>query len=133
MPQLVAAASNGQLPPLVDPLVARDFVHVDDVCEAIIVAAARGGAGAVYNVGSGVQTTLAELVELVRARFGVLADPQWSTMERRVWDTHTWVADPSRIEAELGWKATTALEDGLWRFAEWMAADPDRQARYRTA
>ena len=41
VPTLLAHALAGELPPLVSPRVARDFVHVDDVCEAFVLAARR--------------------------------------------------------------------------------------------
>jgi nucleoside-diphosphate-sugar epimerase len=54
-----------------DPGIARDFVFVEDICEAFLLAAAhpQSERGTVYNVGSGVQTTLREIVELARRRF----------------------------------------------------------------
>ena len=65
VPTLLAHALAGRLPPLVSPDVARDFVHVDDVCAAFVLGAGAP-AGRVYNVGSGRQTTVAEVVELAR-------------------------------------------------------------------
>ena len=65
MPSLVAYGLTGEYPPLVDPRVARDYVYVDDVVDAYCLAAARDHEpGSVYNVGTGVQTTLAEVVAL---------------------------------------------------------------------
>lgn len=129
VPTLVGHALAGRLPPLADPATARDFVYVDDVCGALL-AATGAPAGSVFNVASGTQTTLADLVGLARERFGVEAEPAWSAMEDRSWDTTTWVGDPSRIAAELGWRATTSLEEGLAATAEWLrsAAAADRYA-----
>src|SRR5207249_3588655 len=63
VPQLVAQGLTGRLPPLASPDTARDYVYVDDVSDACL-AAARGGSrpGAVYNLGTGVQTTLRQAV-----------------------------------------------------------------------
>lgn len=66
MPTIAAHAAARRLPPaLVDPAVARDFVHVDDVWRA--ADAWLGGASTaleppVINIGSGVQTRLGELI-----------------------------------------------------------------------
>src|SRR4029453_12977117 len=65
MPTLLARGLDGDLPPLVSPSVARDFVYVEDVCSAFVLAAGAPR-GRVYNVGSGRQTTVAEIVELAR-------------------------------------------------------------------
>lgn len=136
MPALVAAGLEGRLPPLADPSIARDFVYVEDVVDAFLLAAERAvpGAGAVYNVGSGLQTTLRELAETARRVYGIAEEPAWAAFPAREWDTDVWVADARRIAEELGWSARTPLEDGLAAFARWMDAQPPRIAeRYRAA
>ncbi len=124
VPTLVRAALDGTLPPLADPSIARDFVYVDDVADAFVRAAerARPGAGAVYNVGSGTQTTLRQLVEVARDRFGVEQAPTWGAFPERSWDTPCWVADPSHAERDLGWTARRSLVDGLGATGAWLRA-----------
>lgn len=123
VPTLVRAATRGELPPLVSPDVARDFVFVDDVCSAFVLASESPGdhPGAVYNVASGRQTTIRELVETARSLFGVEADPDWGSMPDRGWDTTTWIGDPSLIQRELGWHPGVDIDDGLSRTAEWIS------------
>ncbi|HEX4806902.1 MAG TPA: NAD-dependent epimerase/dehydratase family protein [Conexibacter sp.] len=136
MPALVAAGLDGRLPPLADPAIARDFVYVEDVCDAFLLAAerARPGAGAVYNVGSGRQTTLRELAEVARGVFALDEEPAWAAFPARAWDTDLWVGDARRAAAELGWRARTPLEAGLAAFAAWMDEQPPPVAgRYRAA
>jgi nucleoside-diphosphate-sugar epimerase len=41
-------------------------------------------------------------------------------MAQRTWDTKVWVADPTRIRMELGWEASTSLEQGLEATAKWL-------------
>jgi dolichol-phosphate mannosyltransferase len=123
VPRLITEGLRGRLPPLVNPAVARDFVHVDDVCDAYLRAAAASvEPGAVYNVGSGRQTTIAEIVEIVRKLLAVEAEPAWGTMADRSWDTDVWVANPARIKAELGWSPNLDLEQGLARTIAWHRA-----------
>jgi UDP-glucose 4-epimerase len=134
MPALVAHGLDGRLPPLADPAIARDFVYVEDVVDAFLLAAERAtpGAGAVYNVGSGAQTSLRELAEVARRVYGIAEEPAWDAFPARDWDTDVWVADARRIAAEIGWQARTPLEDGLAAFARWMAEQPPRVGdRYR--
>ena len=80
IPALLAHGLRGDLPPLVAPETARDFVYVEDVCDAFVRAAERSGdlSGGIYNVGSGRQVTVRELVECVRLILGVRAQPAWS-------------------------------------------------------
>jgi dolichol-phosphate mannosyltransferase len=122
VPQLASHGMRGALPPLVSPTIARDFVAVDDVVEAFVLAARRTSpeAGAVYNVGSGVQTTIAQLVALARRVLDIDAEPEWASMAPRIWDTDTWVADGRRIRSELGWVPRVGLEEGFTRHVEWL-------------
>ncbi len=130
IPTLVVAALRGRLPPLAESGTARDFVFVDDVCEAFVLAAEAAPPGSIFNLGSGRQTTLAELVELVRELFAVEAEPRWGSMPGRGWDSGVWVADPAAIDERLRWRAGTALADGLERTAEWLRGHPELQERY---
>jgi UDP-glucose 4-epimerase len=122
VPTLLGRALRDELPPLVSPRVARDFVYVADVCEAF-VRAADAEPGRVYNVGSGKQRTVAEVVETVRKLAGVHAEPQWGSMPDRRWDTETWVANAERIRRELGWEPRIGLEEGLRRTLEWLTRE----------
>lgn len=132
MPTLVAHGLRGDLPPLVDPSTARDFVHVEDVCDAFLLAAAMSavGSSSIYNVGSGTQTSLRELVEVVRRVLGISATPRWGSHEPRPWDASVWVADPSKVERELGWRPRRELPSGLAGFADWLSESPALQERY---
>ena len=122
VPTLLVHALCGTLPPLVAPETARDFVYVDDVCDAL-VAAARSTSlprGTVLNVGTGRQTTIAEAVETARRLFEIKEQPRWGTHEPRPWDTTSWVANPARARELLGWEARTSLEDGFRATAAWL-------------
>jgi len=133
VPALVREAANQRLPPLVGPRTARDFVYVEDCCDALLRAAQRGapgGPGAVLNLGSGAQTSLAELVEIARRALGVTALPEWGTMEQRGWDTDAWVSDARAAREHLGWRTSTDLAEGLTRTANWLQARPQLWERY---
>lgn len=133
MPTLMVMAAEGLLPPLTTPDTARDFVYVDDVCDAYFAAAQRPPSepGCVLNVGTGIQATLRDVVALVRDMFGVQAAPAWGSLAPRSWDTTNWRADVTRIEAQLGWTPRHSLSQGLAAFRSWLAAHPEAAARYR--
>lgn len=123
VPQLVEHAMSGSLPPLVSDAIARDFVFVDDVCEAFVLAASRLEAGAdvgVLNVGAGRQVPLRELVAIAREVWGVRVEPAWGSMEARDWDTTSWCSDPSAAAERLGWSAVTPLDEGLRLTGDWL-------------
>jgi dolichol-phosphate mannosyltransferase len=133
IPTLILRGMEGTLPPLVDPEIARDYVHVEDVVEAFLLAAETLSAepGAVYNVGTGVQTTIREAVEVARGVFGIADPPRWGSMANRIWDTGTWLADARRIRATLGWTPRYAFEDGFRATADWFTANPAIAEEYR--
>ncbi len=129
MPTLVIRGLRGELPKLVSPETARDFVYVDDVVDACITAAAAGGQepGVVYNVGTGHQTSLREMVELVRAEMGITVEPVWDSMAPRTWDTDVWVADCGRIRTELGWQPRFGLAEGFRLLYRWLCDQEIRE------
>lgn len=133
LPMLVLSGLAGKLPPLVNPDTARDFVYVDDVCDAFIRAAAVGNPpfGAVYNVGTGVQTDIRQIVALARQELNICAEPRWQSMSNRAWDTSTWVSDSARIARELEWKPRCALREGFRGLVNWFRDNPTMVAFYR--
>ncbi len=132
MPSLLIHALQGGYPSLARPKVARDFVYIDDCIDAYLMAIAASDLppGAVYNVGSGVQTTLAEVVDVVRRLFHLKVPAVWASMPDRSWDTDTWVANSRRVQYELGWRPRTSLTEGLRKFRDWIA-QPRWQTLYR--
>jgi dolichol-phosphate mannosyltransferase len=132
MPALVAHGLRGELPPLVAPETARDFVHVEDACDAFMLAATTPVAASneIYNVGSGTQTSLRALVELARRVLGISAAAEWGAYERRPWDASVWVANPQKIGDELGWRPKRELEDGIAQLAAWLRDRPALWERY---
>lgn len=127
MPALIVRGLRGELPPLVNPDVARDYVYVDDICEAYLLAATRTGQepGAVYNLGTGVQTSLGEVVSTARRLMNITAEPQWGAMPNRQWDTSVWVADHRKALNELGWRPEFTFERGLGRMHGWFLENPE--------
>ncbi|MCX6907884.1 MAG: NAD-dependent epimerase/dehydratase family protein [Verrucomicrobia bacterium] len=121
MPTLIRHGLRGEWPPLVNPDTARDYVYVEDVCDACILAAqtAPREFGAVFNLGTGKQTTLSEVVSIVRRVLGIEAEPQWGTMPARIWDTSIWRADSRKIQAELDWRPRHSFQAGFSRMVEW--------------
>jgi dolichol-phosphate mannosyltransferase len=133
MPTMIVHGLAGTLPPLVDPRVARDYVYVDDVSEAFVRAAAKPHPepGPVYNVGSGTQTTIRQVVAVARRALDVAERPRWGTMPNRQWDTSVWVSNSRAIRKALGWTPRYGFERGFRQMVAWMREDPKRAAWYR--
>jgi dolichol-phosphate mannosyltransferase len=126
MPSLIREGLKGNLPRLVGPETARDYIYVDDVIDAYLLAATRPNQelGAIYNIGSGIQTSLREVVQAARQTLGIRAEPEWNTMAQRQWDTSTWVANIHKAVDELEWSPRYSLQQGFLRMVQWCSERP---------
>ncbi|HJQ74847.1 MAG TPA: NAD-dependent epimerase/dehydratase family protein [Gaiellaceae bacterium] len=91
----------------------RDYVFVGDVARATLAAAGRPG---VFNIGTGIETSVLELYELCRRVAGSELDPQH--VDERLGEVQRSVLDAAHAQRELGWRPEVELEEGLrqtWR------------------
>lgn len=98
----------------------RDFIYIDDVVSAWTKAIDEPKAyGAIYNLGSGVKTTVEELLKLIAKKWG---DPEHSIeyTERTPKDMFGIQADTKPIMKDLDWKPETDIEEGLSKFIKWV-------------
>jgi UDP-glucose 4-epimerase len=98
-----------------DGLQVRDFVYVGDVVEALLAAAAHDGG--VFNVGSGIETTVLDLHRACAAAAGVSVEPVFEAA--RLGDLRRSALDVSLAAAELGFRTKTSLADGIARTWAW--------------
>ena len=87
----------------------RDFIYVGDVVDGVL--AATGHEGGVYNIGTGVETSVTELHRVCRRVTGIEREPVYE--EARPGDIGRSVIDPSLAARDLGWQAEQSLEKGL--------------------
>jgi dolichol-phosphate mannosyltransferase len=126
IPNAILKGLNGQAVPYVDPEISRDFVYVDDACEAFIDAAIHlppEHYGESFNIGSGAQTKIGDFATMIGDLFQLPTPPEFS-MPSRAWDVSRWYANPEKAAKILGWQAKTPLRDGLARMAAWCRALP---------
>jgi UDP-glucose 4-epimerase len=111
-------------PPLIlgDGLQTMDWIYVEDVARANILAATSGASNAVFNVGSGVETSLVELAEaLLRVMNSDL--PVEFGPPRAVNNVTRRLAGTSLASRDLGFDAEVTLEEGLARLVAWWRAE----------
>ena len=98
----------------------RDFVHARDVAAAIGAIAGRAAfEGEIVNIGTGVETPIVRLAELITTELGG-GDVRF-TGAVRPGDPARWRADISRLRA-LGFEPATSIEDGVRAYARWVRA-----------
>ena len=88
----------------------RDYIYVRDVVEAFIAASASDAHGT-YNVGTGVETSVLELGELIGSVCERPFEPEMAPP--RAGEVQRIAIDSGRAASELGWRSRTALVDGL--------------------
>lgn len=100
----------------------RDFVHVSDLVTGLMILADRGQEGEVYNIGSGTETSMRQLVETIGAVTS--RQPSTNVISDIEDDTYRLVADISKIEA-LGYRPVMSLPDGIRELAAALGERPE--------
>jgi UDP-glucose 4-epimerase len=110
-------------PPLIfgDGSQTMDFVYIEDVARANVLAARAGVTDEVFNVASGTETSLLELAQLLLRVMGSDLVPEHAP-ERRVNPVPRRLADTEAAAARLGFRAEVGLEEGLRRLVEWWSS-----------
>lgn len=108
--------NNGKIPVIGDPdKKTRDFVYVDDVVRGMLILAERGKLGEQYNVGSGTETTMRQLVEAIDKATGKTATIEANREITE--DTYRLVGDIEKLKS-LGYRPQTSLEDGIQKLVQ---------------
>jgi len=107
-------------PPLIlgDGWQTMDFVHAADIARANILAAKVEASDEVFNIASGVEVSLRDLAEALLRSMGSHLRPEFGP-ERKVNPVPRRLADISRTERMIGFRAQISLEDGLRSLVEW--------------
>lgn len=99
----------------------RDLIFIHDVVRANFKAAETpGAAGKIYNICTGVETSVRQLVDTLRSLFPEAVSTQFA--EPRAGDISRSVGNPLRANKELGFQPQTSLAEGLSQTVDWMHA-----------
>ena len=134
IPMVFRALENGERPqifgddyPTADGTCIRDYIHVADLADAHVVAAARcesSMSAEIFNVGRGVGSSVREVMDTIGSVLDRDIDPE--VVARRVGDPPASTAATSHIEKTLGWRATNdlrAMVASAW--SAWQALPPN--------
>jgi UDP-glucose 4-epimerase len=95
----------------------RDYVYVDDVVEAMLLALDHDGGG-IYNVGTGIETSVLDLYEAIQAASGIGREP--ALAPARLGELQRSVLDATLAGKELGWEPQRPLADCLADTWNWV-------------
>ncbi|HYY48227.1 MAG TPA: NAD-dependent epimerase/dehydratase family protein [Thermoplasmata archaeon] len=125
IPKFCAAAVKGRpIEVYGDGEQTRDFLYVGDAAEGLELAAERPVAGQTLNLGSGISTTVNEVVRVLSEITGV--QPKVVRKPERAGDIRDSLADVTRAKAGLGFSARTSVRDGIRRTLEAIRAPVKR-------
>jgi len=102
----------------------REFLYVDDAARALILAAEHADSSEPFNVGTGVETKIRDLAEMISAAAGFEGETVWDTS--RPDGQPVRYLDVSRAGEEIGFRARTNLSEGLTRTVASFRASPAR-------
>jgi NAD dependent epimerase/dehydratase len=128
IPTIISQALAGKGVALGSLSPTRDFNYVTDTAEGFVaVATTEGTVGQIFNVGTGVEVSIGDLVRMVGERVGrdleVESDPD--RVRPKASEVDRLVSDASRLRTVTGWAPHVDLEDGLGRTVEWIREHPE--------
>jgi dTDP-L-rhamnose 4-epimerase len=128
------AAAGNVLNIFEDGLISRDFVFVDDVVSALVMAAETPASGhSIVNIGAGTATTILDMARKLLALLGRSQESLRISGDFRIGDVRHAVADIRRAEALLNWKPVVGFDEGLGRFVAWTRELGGLQARIKSS
>jgi dTDP-glucose 4,6-dehydratase len=112
------ADADGELPLYGDGLNVRDWIYVDDHCEALRLVLEKGKAGEVYNIGGGNERTNIDITKKVLETLGK-PETLIKFIEDRPGHDRRYAIDSSKIRKELGWKPSHRFDEALESTIAW--------------
>jgi len=100
----------------------RDFIYVEDVVKGLVLCATNGRPGEVYNLASGVETTIRQLADEINAV--VVSPAPLEIGPRRPWDrSGNRLGSTTKASEQLGFSADVGLREGIRRTVDWTKAN----------
>lgn len=118
LPKMIKGCLNDQTFPTSEGKQLRDFCYVDDVVDAMLLAATHKNAhGEIINIASGIPISIHDVTEMVRGEIGS-GNPQYGQFPYRKGENMSLYADISKAMKLLDWQPTTSFNEGLQKTIE---------------
>lgn len=101
-----------------DGSITRDYIYISDVADAFAKALSYSGPKCVFNVGTGIGTSLNSLVEIIEEVLGIKINRRF--LPGRPFDVPSSVLCNAQIKQEMDWSPQVSLRDGIIRTARWL-------------
>jgi dTDP-glucose 4,6-dehydratase len=119
IPLFITNLVDGEKVPLYgDGLNVRDWIHVNDHCDALLAVLELGKPGEVYNIGADNELTNVELTHRILAALGK-DESMIRPVKDRPGHDRRYAIDSAKIHGELGWSPAVRVEDGLADTIRW--------------
>lgn len=121
IPTIITSCLENKSLKLSTPDSVRDFIFIEDLIDGYIKAIENieKVKGHIFNLGSGKQSTINELVIKIKELTNSSIEPEYGQIKKSQTEPKTWVADISKAKNILGWEPKHSLEDGLKKNIEW--------------
>lgn len=121
IPSVILSLLRGEVPRMTSGRWEADWVYVDDVIQAFLVAGeAPNVEGKTLDIGSGLTNSVRTIVDLLVQQMGGHMKPAYGVLPDRPMEPIR-VADVRHTRQELGWECSTSLEKGLRQTIDWYA------------
>ncbi len=125
IPLMITNGMDGkELPVYGDGMNIRDWLHVQDHCQAIDLVLHKGRKGEIYNVGGHNERTNNQIVDLIIEKLDLDSSLKKYVADRLGHDKR-YAIDPTKLENELGWKPKYTFETGIVETIDWYLANED--------
>jgi nucleoside-diphosphate-sugar epimerase len=120
IPYVIKSLLRGESPKLSTPNSVRDYIFIDDVLDFYLKITNQPLVGEIFNIGSGIQTSIGEVVSTISDIIGNGIEPVWGAIERSRTEPNIWVADITKANSYLNWNPTITTRVGLERTVDWI-------------
>jgi len=118
---ILNAIKNDNIPIHGDGKKIRDFIHIDDVIQAIVKIIEKGTIGEIYNIGNNNPIKILDLANIIIDKVG---KGTITFVEDRPFNDNRYYVNTNKLEL-LGWKATVDFYKGLDDVIEWIKKNPN--------